>query len=101
MIDWISCLRAVKCDFQNEGQGGTGEYEDPKYGTQDFQWDANKKRILITWFDTEPFCICGNGIGSMDCDCEWDWFMESEPIRKTFTKAQYKKLTAPNLFNEL
>lgn len=98
MIDWVKALQAIKCDFENEGQGGTGVYEDKLYGEIDFLWQANKSKLEITWFDSEPFCLCGNDIGHVDCDCEWDWFQETEPKRKVFTKNQFERLTQPTLF---
>jgi hypothetical protein len=98
MIDWIKALKEIDCKFDNEGQGGTGIYVDEKFGEVDFQWHANKSKIEIIWFDSEPFCICGNQIGHIDCDCEWDWFQESEPKRKVFKKAQVIKLLQPTLF---
>ena len=90
MIDWIEALKTIKCDFKSEYQGGTGEYEDLNYGKQEFLWDANKSKISITWFDTDPICTCEHGELSPECDCEWNWFLESEPIVKFFTKSQYK-----------
>jgi len=98
MIDWIAALKEVDCRFDNEGQGGTKTYTDEQFGEVDFQWSANKSKIEIVWFDSEPFCTCGNDIGHVDCDYEWDWFQESKPKRKIFTKSQFQRLKQPTLF---
>ena len=98
MIDWIKALRAVDCNFDNEGQGGTRSYIDDVFGEVDFQWQANKSNIEIVWFDSEPFCTCGKGFMDADCDCEWDWFQGTEPKRKIFTKSKANKLKMPSLF---
>lgn len=99
MIDWIKALRTIDCKFDNEGQGGTRTYKDDVFGEVDFQWQANKTKLEIVWFDNEPFCICGNGFLHHDCDCEWDWFQGTEPKRKVFTKSQVERLNQPTLFS--
>jgi len=98
MIDFIKALRAIECDFDNEGQGGNASYQDELYGEVEFSWYANKSKIMIHWWDTEPICLCGNGFAHNDCDCEWTWFQDTEPIEKTFTKAQALKINQPALF---
>lgn len=99
MIDWHLALREVNYKFDNEGAGGTASYCDPKYGDVDFMWDGNKSKIMLTWYDSEPLCLCGNFIGHVDCDCEWTWFQDTKPKSMHFTKSNYKRLKEPNLFS--
>lgn len=102
MLDWVKMLRRValrgRMEFDSDRGGGTSSYLDDQYGELDFTYEFYPNKIVLSFQQIEPICICGHGFGSLECDCEFDAFGEVDAIVKVFTKKQALSLLQPSLF---